>query len=78
MTIVCETLCLLTYFVWILGFINCNTNALQSLSQLHGKFIIYLLVKSIVLIIISNIIEITNGKIQLIRVNTKSHMYTHI
>lgn len=25
----------------VLGFINCNTNAFQSLTQLHGKFLIF-------------------------------------
>jgi len=32
--------------LFLSGFINCNTNALQSLAQLHGKFILSLLTLS--------------------------------
>jgi hypothetical protein len=31
--------CVVTGNLFVSGFINCNTNALQSLAQLHGKFV---------------------------------------
>jgi len=34
-----NVVCVVIGNLFLSGFINCNTNALQSLAQLHGKFV---------------------------------------